>query len=155
MIRGYLSSSATNSRPYVEALLRFPTLGDFILTVQFLVDTGADRTVLGHLDAKRLGIDLASLPAGVPTTGVGGKTPTRTVAVELTMDSFTTSLDIVVLASAIGPHRRPVPSLLGRDVLSRFALFLDAATERVFLRRVRRPIDSPCPETLAALRSAR
>ena len=133
MIRGYLTSHTTNSRPYVEALLRFPTLSDRTLTVQFLVDTGADRSMLGHLDAKRLGIDLASLPEGTPTTGVGGQTESRLLAVELTLDAFTTPLTIVVLATPPSPPQRPVPSLLGRDVLAHFALFLDTSTERVLL----------------------
>src|SRR5919202_16117 len=86
MIRGYLSSIASRQRPFVGALFQFPTLGNRQLTVELLIDTGSDRTVLAPLDAMRLGIDVGRLP-----------------------------------------------SVLGRDVLSNFALFFEVRTQRVLL----------------------
>jgi Aspartyl protease len=92
MIRGYFSRSDRRRRPLIFATLDFPTLDNRELGVMFLVDTGADRTVLAPLDASRLGIDLATLEPGPPSTGVGGRTQTRTIAAILTMDSYSTPL---------------------------------------------------------------
>ena len=41
--------------PVVDAVWRFPTLGDRSVQARLLVDTDADRTVLAPLDATRLG----------------------------------------------------------------------------------------------------
>ena len=51
----------TSGRPYLEARVILPNLkigGD----VSFIVDTGADRTVLMPIDVKRMGIDYKKLP---------------------------------------------------------------------------------------------
>jgi hypothetical protein len=131
MIRGYLSSIASRQRPFVGALFQFPTLGNRQLTVELLIDTGSDRTVLAPLDAMRLGIDVGRLPAGRSTRGIGGKVPTKTVQAVLTLDSFSMALPLTILM----PRRSipPIPSVLGRDVLSNFALFFEVRSQRVLL----------------------
>ena len=50
--------------PYVEARISFPQLG-FRGLVSFLVDTGADGTVLMPADTKRLGIDPKSMSSPI------------------------------------------------------------------------------------------
>src|SRR5207248_11149019 len=97
MIRGYLSSIASQQRPYVGAILQFLTLGNRQLTVELLVDTGSDRTVLAPQDALRLGMDVGRLPAGRSTRGIGGREPTKTVEAVLTLDSFSTALSLTIL----------------------------------------------------------
>jgi len=131
MIQGYFSSGASRRRPFVRALFEFPTLGRQSLVVELLIDTGADRTVLAPRDAMRLGINLDHLPSGAPSTGVGGRMSTRSVEAILTLDTFSTTFPLTILAPQGSPL--PIPSLLGRDVLSHFALFLEARTERVLL----------------------
>ena len=61
----------TTGRPYIEARLAIPRLqvaGD----ISFIVDTGADKTVLMPLDASRLGVDYQKLDASVDSVGIGG-----------------------------------------------------------------------------------
>lgn len=134
MIRGYYATLGTRQRPLIDAVLHFPGING-VLDARLLVDTGADRTVLGTLDARRLqaelGLDLATLSEGVPSIGVGGQTPTRIIEAELTLDTFATLLMLAILEPR--PGQPPIPSLLGRDILSRFALFLEERTKRVLL----------------------
>jgi predicted aspartyl protease len=127
MIRGCLTTGATR-RPFVSARLQFPNLGDQLHPVEFLVDTGADRTILSPLDAMRLGLNLDTLESGLPSTGVGGQAATRTIEAVLTIDSFSTPLTLTIVETS-----RPIPSLLGRDVISHFALFMEERTNRVLL----------------------
>lgn len=134
MIRGYISPAGGRRRPFVDATLGIPSI-DRNLKVPFLLDTGADRTILGTIDAERLatgfGVALASLPPGVPSTGVGGQMPTRTIECVLTLDTFSLPLVLPILEDSYARLR--IPSLLGRDVLSRFALYLEERTNLVLL----------------------
>lgn len=135
MIRGRLSGYPGRRRPFVEAQITIPSLS-ISGKIELLLDTGADSTLLGPMAALRLGIDVASLPRDIPTIGVGGTTPTVWVEATLTMDSHTLPIRLRILAPQIGQQQRAlgaIPSLLGRDVLSRFALFLEERTNRVLL----------------------
>jgi hypothetical protein len=134
MIRGYFSPVAEGHRPVIDLRVGFPLAGDGMLNVQFLIDTGANRTVLGSAEASQLeselGVDLAGLPQGPDIGGVGGSLFTQEVDAELVLGDERIPLNILVAP----PYPTPViPSLLGRDVLAGFALFLEERTERVFL----------------------
>jgi len=129
MIRGYLSTA--KHRPFVQAIVRFPGLGNRRLTVEMLIDTGADRTVLAPSDALRLGADLNLLPAGALSTGIGGQMASRSIDAVLPLETFSTTLPLTVLVPPSAPL--PIPSLLGRDVLAHLALFFDPRTQRVLL----------------------
>jgi predicted aspartyl protease len=133
MIQGYFKPAGITSRPYIQALFQFPSRGPRQVAVELLVDTGADRTILGPADAHRLRLDLAALPPGVPSTGVGGRTPTSIIDAVLTLDGFSTTLVLPVMLIQPGQPGFPIPSLLGRDVLSQFALFLEQRSDRVLL----------------------
>ena len=104
--------------------------------VDFLVDTGADSTVLAPADAARLGIDTARLLSCPQSAGVGGTTPTayEPATVVLGQHGFDVALRI------LPPRTRgqrlalaQIPSLLGRDILAHFALFFEERTGRVLL----------------------
>ncbi len=135
MIRGYFLNRGDRLRPFVDAIVEIPGVSR-ALEVVLLVDTGADYTVLAPLDAmrlsSRLGIDLAALPQGNPSAGVGGLVETRTIDAVLTLDSFSTSLTLTILEAPTGPPA-PIPSLLGRDILAHFALFMEERARRVLL----------------------
>lgn len=61
----------TSGAPYLEARISFPRLNLRGL-VSFLVDTGADGTVLMPTDSRKLGIDFASLRDPTTPEGLGG-----------------------------------------------------------------------------------
>ncbi|MFQ6026748.1 MAG: retroviral-like aspartic protease family protein [Dehalococcoidia bacterium] len=127
MIRGYFTRGVI-SRPFVTARLQFPNLDQRDFSVEFLIDTGADRTTLSPVDARRIGLDVTPLPQGLPSTGVGGRASTGNIDSVLTLDSFSASLTLTIIETPL-----PIPSLLGRDILSRFALFLDERAPQVLL----------------------
>ena len=104
--------------------------------MEFLVDTGADTTLLAPYDALALGIDATQLPPGTPTRGVGGTTPTVAVPATLILDGSTFPFTLRVLAPSTRQQRQTlasIPSLLGRDIISNFALFFEDRTGRVIL----------------------
>lgn len=131
MIRGYLS--APERRPFVHGLLQFPNLDNRELTVEMLIDTGADCTVLGPVDALRLGIDLSALPAGPLSMGIGGQIATRRAEATVLLGTFSTVLTVTILTPT--RHPLPIPSLLGRDILAHLALFFDQRAGQVILLR--------------------
>lgn len=133
MIRGYFVQSGGPRRPFVDAIFEFPPRsGTF--EVRLPVDTGADRTILSPMDARRLGrelgFDIETLARGDPRTGVGGHMETRIIDATLTLDTFSTALSLCVLDP--GSELR-IPSLLGRDIVSRFALIVEQRADRVLL----------------------
>ena len=137
MIRGYFLARGSRRRPFVDAEISFPAFGNASIDVPLLIDTGADRTVLAPNDAsqlvEQLGIKLAELPEGSPSTGVGGRMVTRRIEAIFVLDGLITApfaLTILELPRGIS---LPIPSLLGRDILSTFALFLEERTDRVYL----------------------
>lgn len=136
MIRGYFSTRGGISRPYVTARFQFPSLENRTLETRLLVDTGADRTLLAPRDCKRLirrfGLDLTSLATKATGTGIGGKVNMRALEAVLILPPFSIALTLTVLAPEPG-NTPAIPSLLGRDVLSRFALFMEERTGQVLL----------------------
>jgi hypothetical protein len=136
MIRGYFSVEPGRQRPFVDAVFQFPSLNNQGIQVPLLVDTGADRTVLSPIDAirltRRFGVNLDDIPQGVSSTGVGGPASTRIIRAVLNIESFSTPLTLTIL-EPIRNRILPIPSLLGRDIISHFALFMEERTSRVLL----------------------
>jgi hypothetical protein len=134
MIRGVFRDERTRRRPFVAARLSIPSQalsGD----VRFLVDTGADSTVLAPGDTLALGIDVGRLRPGPPSAGVGGTTRTVSAQAMLTLGHLAYDLTLRVLVPSRDQQRAlgRIPSLLGRDILSYFALFMEERTRRVML----------------------
>jgi len=134
MIRGFFRVDRGRRRPFVTARLAIPSQaisGD----VHFLVDSGADVTLLAPADVLFLRIDVGSLPQGTPTTGVGGTARTAYAEAAITLGHLTYDVPLRILL----PGRRQqralsrIPSLLGRDILSYFALFMEERSQRVML----------------------
>ena len=126
--------------------------GNVLVTVQvngvaatFILDTGADRTLMGEDEVRRLGLErdgwVASIirgiagiqqrPNALPRSLRLGATTLRRRT--LTGDTSVTVGPLPV--SAIGG--RPVAGLLGRDFLSPFDLDLDLPAHRITLYDVR------------------
>ena len=121
MIRGYFSTVGTVRRPFLYCDLEFPNSPDIgTVGVELLVDTGADRTILSPIDAESIGLDLSSLDVGRRSSGIGGETSTRIVESKLSTQGYS-----IPLILHIPEVRQPIPSLLGRDFMSNFALFME------------------------------
>ena len=134
MIRGHFAALGTRRRPFVKGVFQFPTLNRS-LELRLLVDTGADRTILGPPHAERLrtelGLDFTALRRGQPGTGIGGQVAVRVVEAVLTMETVALPLTLTILEPTAPIS--PIPSLLGRDILTHFALFLEERTSGVLL----------------------
>jgi predicted aspartyl protease len=133
MIRGRFEG--LRRRPFVTAHLSIPSQ-NISGQVSFLVDTGADSIVLAPADALFLGIDTAALQQGAPSIGVGGPTTTVNTAAILTLNNRVFNILLRILAPRSRQQQqalRTIPSLLGRDILSHFALFVEERTSRVLL----------------------
>ena len=77
-------------------------------------------------------MDAGNLEEGIPSQGIGGIVSTREVQATLQLEDFSTDLKIDILEPV--PGQQPsVPSLLGRDILSHFALFMEDRTSSVLL----------------------
>ena len=136
MILGYFQTEGSFQRPYVDLILQFPVADNRQLEISFLVDTGADRTLLSPTEGIRLrqqlGIDLLGLPFGTPIGGIGGQLETRTIDATLGLgeQSISTTLSLVEPPPGQFPT---MPSLLGRDILYQLALFMERKTDRLLL----------------------
>ena len=137
MITGYFRSYYGVRRPYVDVSLTIAgSDAQRPFVAPFLVDTGADRTILGSADFHRLStdhrIELEDLSPGWPSAGVGGVMETRLMRVVLSINGFAIEHSLVILAPQ--SERAPrVPSLLGRDIMAHFALVMEERTNTVLL----------------------
>jgi len=146
MIRGFYRIEGGFRRPFVIAKLLFP---DFNReeTVELLVDTGADVTMLSEKDALRIGLNYEKLErAKKDLGGIGGKVETYSVEAIIKIEpDFIERVKILTVKNRL-PNRSPedireelrelyqrIPSLLGRDIIDNFGLFMHGRTDRVSL----------------------
>jgi hypothetical protein len=112
------------------------TADDLWLDTVFLVDTGADRTVLHSGLATDLGFELPD--AGERYLGVGGSIETSTIPSKLRFQrSDETWLTINGPFPAFTDPLASDCSILGRDVLKLFTLIADPFTRTLTLIRDR------------------
>ena len=131
-------------RPAAPRIAVFVSVGAMrqAVEVDFLVDTGADRTTLMPRDINALGLDLRSDAFDrSQTTGVGGSVQTRQApAVLYFVDDeapdglrrVNLTIDLLMTEDAHAAMR--LPSLLGRDFLNRCACLFDPAANRLAMR---------------------
>ena len=136
MIQGYFRDYLYDTDvPFLDVDLEFSSESEAV-TVPMLIDTGANITVIGTQDAYQiariLGLDLASLPEGNPIGGIGGDASTRVANVVLRIGDFSGLIPITILEPPVG-EIPPIPSLLGRDIISQFALLIDHRTQQILL----------------------
>ena len=132
-IRGYWGEFES---PFLQARLISPSL-NVNKRLDFLVDTGASRTVLLDGDARQIGVDyarLAKLSNG--TVGIGGVVDTYAVHDAQLLFVGDTALCRIKLDDLLVLRHRPrnaeeerrikrLPSVVGRDVLNRFEVVLN------------------------------
>ena len=112
--------------------------------IRFVVDTGADRTLIGYDDAKRLGVDYRRYRPedSVRTLGIAGSLRTYDEEGWLVLRSVDDGEHTFGVALSVA-EKNPdgwVPSLLGRDILDRFDLFVSRRRNVLTLTR---PLDWP------------
>lgn len=136
MITGYFDPDSAHPRPSVELDLQIPATDAGVRGVTFLIDTGADYTVLSPTDAinlrVELGVDLLSLPPGVMLGGIGGEIATRRIQAAIFIGGYIWQGEILLAESPPGRFIE-MPSILGWDVMRYLTLFMDYATRRVLL----------------------
>lgn len=137
MTTGYFQTDGAYRKPYIDIKVSFPDSGNRSLTVAFLIDTGADSTILSPdvliYIRNELGIEFFDLPVSeTPISGVGGYVRTRSIRATLTIGSYSATMPVPIMEP---PSSAPItmPSLLGMDILHDFALFVESRSDRVTL----------------------
>lgn len=137
MIEGYFRLMGAYRRPFIDVDVSLPDASSLPIRIAFEVDTGADRTVLSPWDGQRLydsfGLDFRTMPRGNPIGGIGGIVQTRTVRATLGIGSYQTTMPLHVVDIPPGPS--DMPSLIGRDIIYDFALFMEHSADRLHLLR--------------------
>jgi hypothetical protein len=109
------------ARPLVSGRVTIPRLRTS-RDIWFLVDTGADLSVVSAAEGLSLGFDPAELGDGVEIAGFAGRARHH---VEPAFLSFITRgrayvYRIPILVTAPSPDLYLLPSILGRDILNRW-----------------------------------
>ena len=128
MLRGRFGDSS--GRPYISAWVNSPSLG-LVGHVSFLVDSGADATVLMPADARKIGFDFATARKTGRSHGIGGSAATSGLDAFLLFydreDQCLYGYDTGRLAviHPAGTVMERAPSLLGRDILDNWCWTCD------------------------------
>ena len=117
----------TSGRPYVEGRVYFPRF-DLEGDVSFLVDTGADASLLNPGDVVRIGVNIDLLEGSAESVGLGGAIQCFVEAVWVifttidgTIHIYSSSMEI----APVQPDTLDLPSLLGQDILDHWKMVYD------------------------------
>ena len=142
-IVGYVNADDFPPAPYVEAEVHILRLG-LRGKVNFLIDTGADATSLHPGDLGNLGITSRALrQERIEVNGVGGSIAYALEDAAIACYDGEAGgwryfpLRIQICAASDAASVQGVPSLLGRDVLNRCALSVNAASGSVVIEPLR------------------
>ena len=128
-----------NGRPSVAVAV---SIASAVGWVTFLVDTGADTSMLGWSDMRNFGIDPNTLPGPVTRmNGVSGSMQVKTVEADIIIVNPTSrrirtvrvGLDLPIDPQPVDQDGRliDIPSLLGRDFLGQFRFTHDPRSDLV------------------------
>jgi hypothetical protein len=106
--------------------------------VSFLVDTGADVTVLMPKDAMKLGVDYSLLGKPTKARGVGASAKCYRVEAMVSLrDEDDEPISHRIILAIIEPDSKGanmgMPSLLGRDIINEYRMIFDAYSSRLYL----------------------
>lgn len=126
MIQGRFGN--TTGRPYVNGRLLLPRL-NLSANLSFLVDTGADVSVLMPADGITMGIDYQALANPKVVGGVGGNASGFQEPAVLAFYESNRSLiqlySVTILIFQVSQPLMKTPSIVGRDVLDRWRMNYD------------------------------
>lgn len=126
--------------PYIRAMVRLPS-GNFA-AIDFLVDTGADFTVVHPADSLKLGLKAQPLnhPKNRMSSGIGGTAQYRSEDARLifkTQGGPPVTWDTSILIGPCGDEKFQsalrAPSLLGRDFLQHCHFTADSRKNQLSL----------------------
>lgn len=129
MLRGNFDAQG---RPYVGGVLVIPRF-NLYSDIRFLVDTGADTTTLSPRAARIMGLQYSQLRHRKQSLGVGGEVTTYSEqATVIFFDGphdreYEITLDIL----PDDDLHRPLPSLLGRDILNLWTMHYSPVTDEL------------------------
>ncbi len=120
------------SRPILRAKVQ--TGRGMMVTEQFLVDTGADRTVFSAALLQQLASPVEPAPADERMLGIGGAAPYVIVesTIELTRDDGGPAVVRGKFAAVTDPLATDL-SVMGRDVLNNFDVIVSRPKNEVLL----------------------
>jgi len=103
--------------------------------ISFLVDTGADSSLIAPADAKEMGINYSKLRKPVESLGMGGIALSHPVRGSLAFTDpgkfiYVYHLDTLDIA-APDPEIEEMPSLLGREILDRWRMIYDPSRDNL------------------------
>lgn len=139
----------TTGRPFIEGRLILPRL-NIQGNISFLMDTGADCSMVMPSDAKRLAIPFKMLEGDRECSGIGGTIHSfaeRAILVFTDPQVMLYGYDLEIDIMPDDPGMEEVTSLLGRDVIDRWRITYDP--QRPLLRAKPRSADITIP--LAAI----
>jgi len=122
--------------PYVRVLFICPEL-NLKEYVEFLIDSGASKTTIMDNDTIRLGVDYDRLEKSKEgTTGIGGVVDTYIIPKAALIFKISTGIHEENFDRVFALKHKPrnekeedrikrIPSLLGRDFLNKYSLFLN------------------------------
>lgn len=125
MIIGRFGGSS--QRPYVEGRVSIPSQ-NISADISFVLDTGADMTVLMPMDGAKIGLDYNNLNNVVSSLGISGYSQDFLVSGYVTFrgsDGTLYSYEIDLLVSSPSPEISSIPSLLGRNIMNKWAIRYD------------------------------
>jgi gag-polyprotein putative aspartyl protease len=133
MLRGRFGY--TTGRPYLAARVIFRRL-DLSADISFLVDTGADATILMPADAIRMQVPFDQLGGDRQVSGIGGAMAVYSEPA-LIVFADTAVLHVYEITLDVMPPDPTIldaPSLLGRDILDRWRMSYEPLKKELTFR---------------------
>lgn len=116
----------THPSPHISVVLQGQSFSGF---VTFLIDTGADCTILQDKHVQILGIPPMALhPAPSGLTGVGGNSGAsivQNVDITFTTDTGSHTLNQDIWVMSPSQSAAALPAVLGRDIINQFKFTYD------------------------------
>jgi hypothetical protein len=131
MLRGRFGN--TSGRPFLEGRVALPRLG-ITGDISFLVDTGADHTVIMPIDAGRLAIPFNLLGNKVLSSGIGGSNSNFQEPAILVFSDIGVSLHAYFVDVWIADPTTTIPiipSLLGRNLMNNWNVICAKPQDRL------------------------